>query len=191
MCHRFLSDPRFFSMLARFDDDLAEAAREKGCDCGGRLHQANYPRKPRGGPESFKAVLSLRLSFCCGSEGCRRRATPPSLRFLGRKVYLGVVIVLVTALRQGPTPRGTTELKQRFGVDRRTIARWQDWWAEVFPRSAFWRSARARIARLPEPLELPLALIDVFGAQTANPMAGLLRFLSPIGASGGLAMQAF
>ena len=25
----------------------------------------------------------VRFSLCCGREGCRRRATPPSLRFLG------------------------------------------------------------------------------------------------------------
>jgi hypothetical protein len=27
-----------------------------------------------------------RFSFCCAVGGCRKRTTPPSLRFLGRKV---------------------------------------------------------------------------------------------------------
>ncbi|NLS97786.1 MAG: hypothetical protein GXX96_37065 [Planctomycetaceae bacterium] len=37
-------------------------------------------------------------------DGCRKRTTPLSVRFLGRKVYLGAVVVLVAAMRQGPSP---------------------------------------------------------------------------------------
>jgi hypothetical protein len=33
----------------------------------------------------------------------RKRRTPPSFRFLGRKVYLGVEVVLISAMRQGAT----------------------------------------------------------------------------------------
>ena len=36
--------------------------------------------------------------------------TPPSVRFLGRKVYLGAVVILISAMRQGPTPRRFLEL---------------------------------------------------------------------------------
>jgi hypothetical protein len=36
-----------------------------------------------------------RLSFRCAVDGCRARTTPPSLRFLGPKVYLATVVVLV------------------------------------------------------------------------------------------------
>jgi hypothetical protein len=42
-----------------------------------------------------------------------------------RCVYLGVVVILITAMRQGPTPRRVRELSNLFGVDRATIARWQ------------------------------------------------------------------
>jgi|SRR3989344_9371846 len=62
--------------------------------------------------------------------------TPPSVRFLGRKVYLGAVVVLVSAMRQGLTPRRVRELSNLFGADRRTIARWQVFWREQIPRSA-------------------------------------------------------
>lgn len=61
------------------------------------MHRADYDRKPRGGPEHW----SERHSFCCDQDGCRRRHTPPSVRFLGRKVYVGFVVVLKTALHQG------------------------------------------------------------------------------------------
>ena len=34
-----------------------------------------------------------------------KRATPPSVRFFGRKVHLAAVVVLVVDMRQGPSPR--------------------------------------------------------------------------------------
>jgi len=113
------------------------------------------------------------------------------VRFLGRKVYLGVMVVLITAMRQGPTPRGYAVLRERFGADRRTIARWQRWWQETFAVSKFWQAARARFASLPEPTEYPGTLVLLFEAESAEHMAVLLRFLSPIGASSRLELQAF
>ena len=115
----------FWSLLLSIDRDLAECARRQGCPCGGRLHCANYPRAPLGGPEQLPDEYRQRFSFCCERDGCRKRLTPPSVRFLGRKVYLGAVVVLISAMRQGPTPRRARELSRLFGVDRATIARWQ------------------------------------------------------------------
>ena len=41
------------------------------------------------------------------------------MRFLGRKVYLGAIVILISsAMRQGPTPRRVRELSARFGVDQ-------------------------------------------------------------------------
>ena len=183
MCHRFLSSPTFLLLLLAIDRDLAEKVRSGGCPCGGRLHAANYLRKPRGGPQCPDPEFSLRLSFCCDVDGCRCRSTPPSARFLGRKVYLGVMVVLITALRQGPTPKGYAELRERFGADRRTIARWQTWWKKTFPVTRFWKAAKARFTRMPSPAELPHRLIFLFKAESADRMAALLRFLSPLGGS--------
>ena len=92
-----LSDARFYELLLKFDEDLAALARRFACDCGGALHVADYERKPRGALALLPAGYGSRFSFCCAREGCRHRATPPSIRYLGRKVYLGVVVVLVTA----------------------------------------------------------------------------------------------
>ena len=98
------------------------------------------------------AIISLairfRLSFCCERDGCRKRVTPPSVRFLGRKVYLDAVVILVAAMRQGPSPRRVRELSQLFVADRRTIARWQVFWEEHFPQTQFWKVARGRLCRL-------------------------------------------
>jgi len=43
----------------------------------------------------WEDAFVLSRPFCCAVDGCRSRATPPSLRFLGRKVYLAAIVVLV------------------------------------------------------------------------------------------------
>ncbi len=89
MCHAFLTDARFYQFLFHIDQEIAGDVRLEGCThCGGRLHFACYPRKPRGMRCARDGRYDTRLSFCCANDGCRRRCTPPSVRFLGRKVYL-------------------------------------------------------------------------------------------------------
>lgn len=189
MCQQFLSDCNFPLLLLAIDRDLAEKVRAGDCPCGGRLHAANYRRKPRG-VSCSRADFALRLSFCCEKDGCRARSTPPSVRFLGRRVYLSVMVVLVTALRQGPSPTGAAVLHKRFGVERRTIARWQKWWKEIFPASQFWRVARARLLGESSG-EPPRTLVDAFRADCSERMSALLRFLSPIGGSARFELQVF
>ena len=102
MYHDLPRTARFWSFLLTVDQDLAEETRKKACPCGGRLHSANYLRKPRGTPVRLPEQECLRFSFCCDRDGCRKRATPPSVRFLGRKVYLGAIVILISAMRQDP-----------------------------------------------------------------------------------------
>ena len=172
----------FWSFLLSVDTDLAECARRQGCPCGGRLHCANYPRAPRGGPGDLPAEYRNRFSFCCDRDGCRKRATPPSVRFLGRKVYLGAVVVLISAMRQGPTPRRVRELSRMFDVDAATIARWQTFWRDHVPRTLFWKVARARLVPVVEIVALPLSLAEAFGRgiDPYQDWVRLLRFLSPL-----------
>ena len=161
MYHELFRNASFWTFLFSVDEELAQATCKEGCPCGGRLHCANYPRKPRGS-ESLPESYGHRLSFCCNQDGCRKRATPPSVRFLGRKVYLGAVVVLVAAMQQGPSPRRVRELSKLFGADRRTIARWRVFWREHFPQTPFWKLARARFTRQLAVAELPRALLDAF-----------------------------
>ncbi|WP_428159294.1 hypothetical protein [Desulfobacter sp.] len=108
--------------------------------CEGPLHDANYWRKPRGGPPNLEKLFELRYSLCCGREGCRRRVMPPSVRFWGRRVYWAPVILLLTALRQGKNPDVTLErLKGICGVWRSTVNRWRDYFLDIFPDSYTWR----------------------------------------------------
>jgi len=96
-----LADARFHDLLLAIDRDLADAARAEGCACGGRRHMARYRRKPRGRPCRLGSEHDQRFSFCCAIDGCRSRATPPSLRFLGRRVYVATVVVLIAILQHG------------------------------------------------------------------------------------------
>ena len=181
MWHALLNDTRFFDLLYRFDQDLAEQAQAKGCPCGGRLDRANYPRKPRGGPADLSPGREIRQSFCCHRDGCRSRTTPPSLRFLGRRVYFGVAIIVLTAMTHGASPRRVAALRAELGVDRRTLARWQRWWRDDFPASRFWREHRARLSPALSSEGLPTTLLDRFAPQREpNEIVSLLRFLAPI-----------
>jgi hypothetical protein len=190
MYHDLPDSASFWSFLLAVDEDLAEQTRKQGCPCGGRLHSANYPRKPRGTPTQLPEPQRLRHSFCCEREGCRKRATPPSVRFLGRKVYLGAIVILISAMRQGPTPRRVRELSQRFGADESTIARWQVFWREHVPQTPFWKLARAGFVTLGQITSLPYSLVDAF-LRRHPPSEGwtlLLRFLAPITVPGGLSI---
>ena len=89
------------------------------------LHSVRYPRKPRGISAVLDTSYETRLSFCCATEGCRRQTTPPSIRFLGREVYLGVIIILVTALEQGLTPRRRKQLIEQLDLYPQTLSRWR------------------------------------------------------------------
>jgi len=156
-----LSDTSFFELLGRIDEEQAERTRAQGCPCGGVLHSAGYPRKPRGGPPELAAEWSRRASFCCAREGCRRRSTPPSVRFLGRKVFFGLVVVLVPILREGLTPERFRRLEEQLGVSRRTVLRWRRFWQELFPASRQWPRVLAELVPV-DRHRLPGSLLAAF-----------------------------
>lgn len=182
MYHTFPPAASFWPFLFTVDQDLAGTTRKQGCPCGGRLHQANYPRKPRADSDSLPCTYKTRFSFCCDRDGCRRRATPPSVRFLGRKIYVGALVVLISAMRHGPSPRRVRELSTVFGVDRRTIARWQEFWRDHFPQTHFWKVAGARLVLHCNLATLPLSLLTAFVRHSHDHegWGRLLRLLSPI-----------
>lgn len=191
--NRILSNPAFHATLCAIDFELAEATRLRGCRyCGGKLHSARYPRKPRCGRELTSSDWSWRWSFCCSREGCRRRTTPPSVRFLGRRVWPGIIIVVLSAIDQLLGRRRAKRFRQAFGVARRTLDRWRSWWQKGFPRLELWRFERARFGPPPPSQEeLPAALVTCFGPRAeSSTLTSVLRFLSPISTSIPLLEQA-
>jgi hypothetical protein len=100
------------------------------------------------------------MSLCCG--WCRKRALPQSCLFFGRKVYWGVVIILVTAAVQGTKKRNITELCIRFGMSRRTIGRWVSYFERSFSKTKQWLILRGRLGAKVQDNLLPLTLVKEF-----------------------------
>jgi hypothetical protein len=179
VCQGCLADQPLHELLEKVDSELAEKVRQDGClHCSGKLHRAKYKRKPRGGPKADEEVY--RDSFCCDQEGCRKRHTPPSVRFLGRRVYRGLVVVLVSAMHHGLKPERVRALRESLGIDRRTLERWRAWWLETFVQSSFWKAARARFMPLLCEKTLPLSLGQKFGIERRDRLLDLLKFLGPV-----------
>ncbi|XXY46428.1 hypothetical protein WME91_41160 [Sorangium sp. So ce269] len=137
---------KFFSCLQGIDQEIARQVARAGCPwCGGPLDRSDYDRKPRG-DRFIAATVELplrRISLCCRREGCRRRRTPPSVVFLGRRVYLGAVVIVASTMARRAM---TTPFRAATAARR----------AMTTPfRAATTRPGRgpARAARLPFPEE--------------------------------------
>ena len=155
-----LLDVDFFSGLTAFDADIARQVAARRCRfCGGPLHQANYRRKPRGALLAMAGEgLAVRHSLCCGRRGCRRRALPPSLRYLGRRVYLEAVLLLACFVAQ--TVGTVRQASVATGVPDWTLRRWAAWWTDVFPQSPTWIALCARfVPPPPADADLPRSLL--------------------------------
>ena len=177
MCHVLLQDPRFFALLLTIDRDQASQTRAAGCSCEGRLHCANYPRKPRGCLGEFRTSFDHRFSFCCAT--CRKRTTAVSVRFLGRRVYLALVVVLSSS-RQAGSNSAALALGS-LAIPLRTLERWRAWWHEAFKHTALWRGASGGFMPSLDLERLPDALLERFvGADASQRMSTMLRFLTPL-----------
>ena len=151
MSHDWIPDINFFHLLDAEDARNTAAVKAGGCpDCGGRLDQANYPRKPRGGELGAAGeIFDRRRSLCCAREGCRHRRTPPSLMFLGRRVYLAITVVIAT----WQTTTSTSP-------PARTVGRWRGWFAALRD-TTWWTKTKARLWPAVEPAEiLPVSIIE-------------------------------
>lgn len=161
MLHELAFNVEFFARLDAMDAAIAAQLAAQGCPfCGGALHRGNYQRKPRGGlMASAGEQYSLRYSLCCGARDCRRRVLPPSLRFLGRRVYLEVVVLFATVVLQLVAAFRGAAVATR--VPAKTLRRWGEWWRDVFPVSPTWFELKARfVPPPPDETRLPASLVD-------------------------------
>jgi hypothetical protein len=183
--HFLVSDPTLFSSLVEFDAELAEEILAKGCPhCGHEsLHQSHYPRKPRGLHPDHRDVFSFRFSFCCAA--CRRRVTPPTLRFLGRKIYIGLIVILASCC-EGRITAWFSRIASQTGIALRTLWRWRTFWTKAFPQSSLWREASGRLMPPPDRSCLPQSLLARFICCDSDGRVALLRFLSPMTTNSGV-----
>ncbi len=181
MFHTFIADDKFCSRLIAIDQEIAAQVKESRCPtCGGRLDRADYPRKPRGGLIAEAGETHVRrISLCCAQEGCRKRVTPPAVRFFGRKVYLGVSF-LVSSLRELATPSASM-IRSTTGIPPRTVRRWADWWKDCFSRSPFFIEASARFMPPVEKEALPASMFRRFPQpRLADRLLAMLLWLAPM-----------
>lgn len=176
MCHALLHDPAFFRLLTRIDVEFAAEARRGSCpECAGPLHVSDFPRKPRGCPASVREEYSWRLSFTCG--WCDSRLTPASVRFLSRRVYVAVALMLFSP----PSGFAAHALAKQFSVPARTLKRWRIWWQQDFQQTRFWQSVRERFAPSVPAEALPHSLLARFqGPSCHERLIQLLRFVRPL-----------
>lgn len=185
MWHEFRPSVKFFQALFEFDETIAEEVRQGGCPCGGRLHRADYPRKPRGLLEAAAPAYCYRISFCCDREGCRARTQPPSLRFLGRKVYVAATVLLACAVycqwrMKEEASLAAARAARVFDVPIRTLRRWSVYWTELLPRLPGWQAEHGRFMPPIDETCLPAALLDRFVGGPASILSDALRFVAPM-----------
>lgn len=184
-----------FVAIEQIDEAIACNVAAARCPvCGGPLHRGDYDRKPRGGSIAPWGERSMRrFSLCCGREGCRKRALPPSLRFLGRRVYLGVVVIVASLIAQeiarttaisraaitlpAITPAGA--IQQRTGVPARTVDRWLAWWRGPFTRTEVLVAVRAHLVGL-DTAALPASIVDRLDGSLTERVRRLVVLLAPL-----------
>ena len=139
-----------------------------------------YSRKPRGRVASSAASTtgasaSAAPSTAAGPERRRRRCASSAA-----KVYVAAIVVLIAILRHGATAPVWRGCPRSIGVDRRTVERWRTGGVTAFTATPFWRIARAPFMPPVDHDRLPVALIERFTGDDADPLIALLRFLGPI-----------
>jgi hypothetical protein len=102
------------------------------------------------------------------------------MRFLGRRVYVGAVVVLVSAMRHGVSPTRASRLLALTGASLRTLARWRRWWTECFAAGPVWKLARARFRTPVAEAALPLSLLGAFLGDERERLLSMLRLLLPL-----------
>ena len=170
----------FFEGLVAIDQAIVERAATKPCsDCGGPLYRGDYDRKPRGGWLAAAAeAFGRRFSLCCGRDGCRHRVTPPSVRFLGRRVYVGAVVVLASVVFLATTTARAAE--RSTGVPARTARRWLRWWRGPFTTSAPFVEIAARLVPAVSRRALPTSILDRLEGEPAARLSKFLGWLAPL-----------
>lgn len=192
MFHTFIADDKFCSHLFFIDQEIATKVKKDACPyCGARLDRADYPRKPRGGLIAKDGeTFDRRISLCCSREGCRKRVTPPSVRFLGRKVYLGVSVLVASLNELGAsTP---VAIRAQTGIFPRTVRRWADWWKNHFSRSRFFIEAQGQFMPPVEKEDLPTSIFRRFSQTSfSKKLFSMLKWLSPMTTPSALSERLF
>ena len=180
MYHSQLTDAIFYNSLLALDRLIAEQVKQSRCQfCHSKLHQSHYLRKPRGVPEGTHSDYPIRFSYCCAQDGCRKRLTPPSMRFLSRKVYSSVVIFLVFLLKSKTDELKVEELNLLLGTSLsvETVRRWRNFWVKQVSQSHTWKRAAFSHDMAQT---LPASLLAQFQQVLNTPLEMALKWILPL-----------
>ena len=178
-----LDDPdlgrEFLELLVEMDEAVTQRVAAEGCPvCDGPLHRSDYDRKPRGLAIAEKSeAFGRRFSLCCGREGCRKRALPPSVRFLGRRVYLGAVVILASIVAL--TLRSAVEVRRQTGVPARTTRRWLGWWQDAFLQTGVFVTICARLVGV-DVGRVPGSIVERLEGTRRERVRTMLEMLAPL-----------
>ena len=179
MCTNLFKDSRLFKFIQKIDKDSEANSFAQPCvHCGGKLDRAFFQRKPRGVPGQFEEAFSVRPSFCCRTDGCRKRLTPMQLRFLSRKVYVSIIVLIAAAMAQGLAPKRLCDIQRELGVPPRTVQRWLVYWRKIFPSKSAWRYRRGNIVPPVDETGLPSTLLLRLSALHPTCHQAIITFLT-------------
>ena len=169
----------FFELLVRADEAVTRRVAAEGCAvCDGPLHRSDYDRKPRGALIAPAGEAFVRrFSLCCGREGCRKRATPPSMRFLGRRVYLGAVVIVASMVALALRAAG--EIRRQTGVPARTVQRWLGWWQGPFLDTEVFVTICARLIGV-DVGQVPASIVGRHEGTRTERVRRMLEWLLPL-----------
>lgn len=101
--------------------------------------------------------------------------------YLGRRVYVGVVLALASILVSGLTRRRLARVQADLGVSAQTVRRWRRWWQTGFVESRFWAERQGLFLPTVDVLDLPNEVVGRFVRRPGiSRLLVFLRFLSPL-----------
>ena len=186
MSQNFLTKSSFHARLTEIDQEIAMSCLAKGCvRCDGKLrklHQSDYPRSPMGIAQAFRDYYLSRFSFCC--IDCRKRTTPPSVRFFGRRWYPAPLHIFISIMTYGISKRRIALMEKHFGIVVResTWRRWRKWWRDEFVATKFWSQAKGKLPPGNDITQgsFPRAIFNFYTGNVEEKMLLFLPFLSPL-----------
>jgi len=126
--------------------------------CGGVLHCAPYPHKPRGLPRETRAKYAFRYSFYCAD--CHRWLAIFCALF-GQRVYVAAIVVAVSATRASAGTAAAMRRLDTLGVPHSTVAQWRQ---TEFLASQFWMLGYAAFVPPVNTAQCPASLLERFAA---------------------------
>ena len=181
MIHKDLFNSNTFLFLIKIDEDYLSEVKKAGCECGGVLHKANYPRSPMGLQAEYRQFFEVRFSLCCAV--CRKRTATPSIRFFGRRWYPALIFLFISLLQKSLNERRKANIRKHFGISlsKSTWRRWRRWWHDFFLTTAFWKQARGTFTEKALLGPYPKSLFTLIkGASFTKRIILFLQFLSPL-----------